>query len=271
MGLGLAVLATASVATAAVADGTAPPSTSTDCQTSVSAPCPTTTVVCTPSAAVTCPGAAKQAPADLILSNETTFTTWAWMLGPSPVYQFPATTSHQVGKLHSSTEDGFPEVYIVLRQRQVGARVWAQIRVPTKQPGVIGWVPRSALDSYNKITTELVLNRATRQITLMRDGKQLLRVPAGIGTPSTPTPVGHFWIREAFPVRGVAAYGPFAFGTSAYGHVTDWPGGGVVGLHGTDEPGLIPGDPSHGCIRVRNADILRLSRLVPVGTPLLVK
>ena len=59
-----------------------------------------------------------------------------------------------------------------------------------------------------------------------------------------------------------------AIGTSAYAPtLSDWPGGGVVGLHGTNEPGLIPGRPSHGCIRLRNRDILTLYRLAPTGTP----
>jgi lipoprotein-anchoring transpeptidase ErfK/SrfK len=52
---------------------------------------------------------------------------------------------------------------------------------------------------------------------------------------------------------------------------TLWPGGGVVGLHGTSEPGLVPGRPSHGCIRLRNPDIERLYALTPIGTPLLVR
>jgi lipoprotein-anchoring transpeptidase ErfK/SrfK len=41
-----------------------------------------------------------------------------------------------------------------------------------------------------------------------------------------------------------------------------------VGIHGTNQPQLVPGRPSHGCIRMRNSDILRLGRLMPVGTPL---
>jgi lipoprotein-anchoring transpeptidase ErfK/SrfK len=41
----------------------------------------------------------------------------------------------------------------------------------------------------------------------------------------------------------------------------------VVGLHGTNEPNLIPGRPSHGCIRLRNRDIVRLYRMAPTGTP----
>jgi len=44
-----------------------------------------------------------------------------------------------------------------------------------------------------------------------------------------------------------------------------------VGIHGTNEPNLIPGRPSHGCIRMKNKDILHLNRLMKPGTPLLIK
>ena len=65
--------------------------------------------------------------------------------------------------------------------------------------------------------------------------------------------------------------GPLAFGTAAYSKLSEWPGGGVVGIHGTNEPGLIPGRPSHGCIRVRNRAVLRLGKLMPIGTPVLIR
>jgi lipoprotein-anchoring transpeptidase ErfK/SrfK len=44
-----------------------------------------------------------------------------------------------------------------------------------------------------------------------------------------------------------------------------------VGIHGTNQPELIPGRPSHGCVRVPNAKIVRLVKLMPVGTPVLIK
>jgi lipoprotein-anchoring transpeptidase ErfK/SrfK len=53
--------------------------------------------------------------------------------------------------------------------------------------------------------------------------------------------------------------------------LTDWPDGGYVGVHGTDRPDLIPGQISHGCIRMSNSDIVRLGRLMPVGTPLTIR
>ena len=66
-------------------------------------------------------------------------------------------------------------------------------------------------------------------------------------------------------------YGAYALGTSAYAKVSDWPGGGVVGIHGTDQPQLIPGRPSHGCVRVRNADMAPLYKLTPIGTPITIR
>jgi lipoprotein-anchoring transpeptidase ErfK/SrfK len=44
-----------------------------------------------------------------------------------------------------------------------------------------------------------------------------------------------------------------------------------VGIHGTNEPNLVPGRPSHGCVRMKNANILKLARLMAPGTPLLIK
>jgi lipoprotein-anchoring transpeptidase ErfK/SrfK len=108
---------------------------------------------------------------------------------------------------------------------------------------------------------------------LIKNGKVVWRARVGVGQRQWPTPKGQFFIRaelRGYGSRG-SFYGPVAFITSATSDVlTDWPGGGIVGVHGTSLPGLIPGRISHGCVRVRNADILRLARLMPVGTPLTI-
>jgi lipoprotein-anchoring transpeptidase ErfK/SrfK len=52
--------------------------------------------------------------------------------------------------------------------------------------------------------------------------------------------------------------------------LSDWPRGGVIGIHGTDQPQLIPGRVSHGCVRLINAAVTRLYPLVPVGTPITI-
>jgi lipoprotein-anchoring transpeptidase ErfK/SrfK len=44
-----------------------------------------------------------------------------------------------------------------------------------------------------------------------------------------------------------------------------------VGVHGTNDPSTIGTDVSHGCIRLRNEDILELSNDVHLGTPVFVE
>jgi lipoprotein-anchoring transpeptidase ErfK/SrfK len=100
----------------------------------------------------------------------------------------------------------------------------------------------------------------------------VFEAPVGVGRTDAPTPRGEFYVRDKLTSFDNSFYGPIAFGTSARSAVlTDWPNGGYVGIHGTNEPQLIPGRISHGCIRMRNTDILRLARLMPVGTPLTIR
>ena len=93
----------------------------------------------------------------------------------------------------------------------------------------------------------------------------------GVGRTIWPTPRGEFYVVEKLADFGNPFYGPVAFGTSARSTtLTDWPGGGVVGIHGTDAPQLLPGRVSHGCIRLPNDAIVRLARLMPLGTPVTI-
>jgi L,D-transpeptidase-like protein len=202
------------------------------------------------------------------------FGHWAYAGRPgAAIRSGPGAHFRTVGRLHANTEDGLPEVYQVLAEQSGGrAGTWFKVAFPGRPNGRSGWVPASNLGTVHLAHALLVVSARSEHIWLYRDGRLVFSAPVGDGKGSTPTPTGHFWIREKFPVYGFPVYGPFAMGTSDYsGVLTDWPGGGVVGIHGTDQPQLIPGAPSHGCIRLKNADITRLYRLVSVGTPLLVK
>jgi lipoprotein-anchoring transpeptidase ErfK/SrfK len=226
------------------------------------------------SAAVTASNPAKP-PArpkhpDVVLSNETTRTTFAEPNYASPIRTQPAPHAHVITSMRFSTPDGFVQTYILLREHWVGRHAWVKLRVPMRPNGYTGWVPLSALAGFQHVNTELIVNRAAANLTLLRNGHVIYRAPVGTGKPSTPTPGGHFWITESFSSND-PFYGPWAFGTSDYSVLSEWPGGGIVGLHGTNEPALIPGHPSHGCIRLRNGDISALSHLVAIGTPLWVQ
>jgi hypothetical protein len=52
--------------------------------------------------------------------------------------------------------------------------------------------------------------------------------------------------------------------------VTEWPGGGRMALHGTDDPDDRGHEVSYGCVRIYNPQMLRLQD-VPMGTPVLIR
>lgn len=207
------------------------------------------------------------------LSNEWTYTRWAHPVRKAPIRWLPTPQARRIVRTHYLTEDGFPEVYPLLRSwRDPEHRTWLEVRIPMRPNGRKGWIRRSALGPYYRVRTLLVVARHKLRATLYKRGRPIWRAPVGIGKPSTPTPPGHFWIRERFRTPGPGGlYGPVAFGSSDYSVLSDWPGGGIIGIHGTSEPSLIPGRPSHGCIRLRNRAVRRLWRLMPVGTPLLIR
>jgi hypothetical protein len=207
------------------------------------------------------------------ISNERTLTRWAHPAERSPIRKQPSSHSNPIVSTQWKTEDGFPEVYIVLRSRPDShGDTWYEIRIPMRPNGRTGWVREDALGPLNTVRTQLVVDESDRHATLYKNGHKIWDAPVGIGKSSTPTPKGNFWIREKFKISEAGSlYGPAAFGTSDYSVLTDWPGGGVIGIHGTNEPELIPGDPSHGCIRVKNGAVLDLFHKMPIGTPLLIR
>jgi lipoprotein-anchoring transpeptidase ErfK/SrfK len=205
----------------------------------------------------------------VVLSDEQRTTRWAHAQETATIRSAPGRYARSVGRLRFLTEERVAEVYLVLAGRMDSARRrWLHIRVPKRPNGLTGWVPQSALSRLRLVRTQLVIDRKALRASLYRNGTRIWSASVGVGKSATPTPHGRFWIRER--LRGLGdstAYGPWAFGTSAYSNLSDWPGGGVVGIHGTNQPGLIPGRPSHGCVRVRNDKIRQLARLMPVGTP----
>ena len=214
------------------------------------------------------PAAAHAAAGDRVLSDERTESRWANVNDARPIRSAPDVAAKRVARLRYQTEDGLPEVYLALRARSVGETEWVQVRVPGRPNGRTGWVEREALGPLHVVTTRFVVDRGRLRATLYEHGKRIWRSRIGVGAPGTPTPRGRFYIRQRLRnLAGNPLYGPWAFGTSAYSVLSDWPGGGVVGIHGTDQPELLPGRVSHGCIRVPNAKIARLAHLMPIGTP----
>jgi lipoprotein-anchoring transpeptidase ErfK/SrfK len=185
----------------------------------------------------------------------------------------PDAAAPQVAALGTRTPEGTRNIVAIAeRGHDRAGRRWVRVRLAVLPTGRTGWVPRAALGGYGTVHTRLVVDRRTLTATLYRNGAAVLRAPVAVGAAATPTPAGEFYVRNRLTRYRSPAYGPIAFGTSARSpDATDWPAGGFVGIHGTDRPELIPGRVSHGCIRMRNDDILALSRRMPVGTPVIIR
>jgi lipoprotein-anchoring transpeptidase ErfK/SrfK len=200
-------------------------------------------------------------------------TYWAYVLHPTVARADPSTAAARIGVIRGVTPEGETNLVIAYDQRREGDdRLWVRVPLSALPNGQRGWVPRTALGDFHRVRTHLVVDRAHLRAYLLRDGRVVFSTSVGVGRPQWPTPAGEFYVRVRLNNYGDPFYGPIAFGTNARSPwLTDWPEGGVVGIHGTDAPQLLPGRVSHGCIRMRNAAIERLARLMPLGTPVTIR
>ncbi len=158
-----------------------------------------------------------------------------------------------------------PQIVYALRSTTTGGgRTWLQILVPGRPNGRRGWVRAADVD-LKPVKTEIRIDRSRRRLELWRGTRRLLRSPVALGAPGAETPLGLFYVAARFlpdrPVLGV-----WAMETSAYSRISDWPGGGIVGIHGTNEPDSIGRYVSHGCVRLPNRVAARMRTLAPLGT-----
>jgi hypothetical protein len=146
---------------------------------------------------------------------------------------------------------------------------WLEVYLPVRPNGSSGFVRARDVTIASVPYRVDVLRRAHR-LRLFRDGALVKEFPVAIGTHETPTPGGVFYLKELLvPREPGGPYGPYAYGLSGFSNVLTRFGGGdgVIGIHGTNDERTVGTDVSHGCIRMRNADVTYLAHLLPLGTP----
>jgi hypothetical protein len=200
--------------------------------------------------------------------------TWRWAGNRRPVVAraAPSSSAPRVARIPLYTPEHTLNLVQLLDGVRTRSGTWIRVRLAILPNGATGWVPRKALGAFHPVTARFIVDRKRLRATLERRGKIIFGAPIAIGGRKSPTPPGDFYVRNMLFGFHNESYGPVAFGTSARSaKLTDWPGGGYIGIHGTDKPRLIPGHVSHGCIRLRNRDMLRLARLLPIGAPVTVR
>jgi hypothetical protein len=185
----------------------------------------------------------------------------------------PSARARVVGRFGRLDQNGFATVFGVLASRVAGCHAaWFRVQLPSMPNGSTGWVRAWQVSVY-PVTSRVVVDLSSRRMSVYRWGSLAFSAPVAIGSAATPTPVGHFYVNERYLLS--SANGPFgvaALGISAHSDVLkDWVQGGPIALHGTDEPLSVGDAVSHGCVRLENADMMRLFRIAPAGTPVLIR
>lgn len=101
-----------------------------------------------------------------------------------------------------------------------------------------------------------------KSLTLYEGTTPVARYPVATGAAETPTPIGTYRINSRF----AGELG--GFGTRFLGLDVPW---GQFGIHGTNKPGSIGGNASHGCIRMFVKDSEALYGKVPNGTRVVIE
>lgn len=187
------------------------------------------------------------------------------------VRRSPNPGAHVIKVMHAFRPDFRPQEMLAVR-RATGSDgdVWYRVSIPMRPNGTYGWIPARTV-SLAPTHTQIVVDLRSRRIDVYRFGKRRWQGIVAIGAPGRETPIGHYFVAARFIPYHDPFLGVFALETSAYSRLTEWPGGGVVGIHGTDLPQLLGEAVSHGCVRVSNTTARALQRLAPLGTPIWIK
>ena len=152
----------------------------------------------------------------------------------------------------------------VTQTARSAAATWYKIAVPGRPNGRTGWVQAKQV-SIRPMPWQVVVMRGSRTLQLWK-GKQLVyTTKVAVGAPGMETPLGLYYVTVRFKPIKEPFLGAFAFETSAYSKLSDWPGGGVVGLHGWADTSVLGRAVSHGCIRVSNVTSCLPARQDPGG------
>jgi lipoprotein-anchoring transpeptidase ErfK/SrfK len=192
-------------------------------------------------------------------------------VGPVVAYRAPSTSAAVRQRFDKVNANDFPSVFLVRSVRQVGGTTWYDVWLPIRPNESHGWVREGSVAIYTT-TAKIVIHLAKRRLLVYRRGALVATFPVAVGMPQLPTPTGIFYINQKLrpPTLG-GPYGVLALGLSAYQpRLPNWPQGGPVAIHGTDQDALIGQAISHGCVRMHNADVLKVTALVPTGSPVVI-
>ena len=187
-----------------------------------------------------------------------------------PAYARPRPGTVQVGVVPAGSKYyGFGIVAWVEEVSPDGR--WGLVELPYAWPRRHGWIRLGGLDR-RRTQIRVDIDLSEHRLTVRKRGRVLFRAAGATGSPSSPTPVGEYFVTDRVPFSAGSSYGSFAFGISGIqpNLPPGWTGGNQLAIHGTNEPWTIGRSASAGCIRVSEATLARLRPLLAYGTPVVI-
>lgn len=146
---------------------------------------------------------------------------------------------------------------------------WVRVLLPSRPNGSTGWLRSPGLQrAYTPYLIKVHLG--SMRMELIFQGTQAGAWTVGIGKPDTPTPTGRTFLLGSI-VDPNQKYSPVILPLGAHSDTLDSFGGGpgTVAIHTWPTTDVLGTATSHGCIRVPQDALNRLTE-VPLGTLVLV-
>ena len=149
---------------------------------------------------------------------------------------------------------------------------WLHVKLPGRPNGRTGWIRKRATVAATA-RWHIVIDTSKRQVIVYKRARLVRTFSAVVGKPSTPTPLGRFFVEESIRLRPGAVGAPYALALSARSNVLqEFAGGpGQIAMHGLANVGGTPGSAvSHGCVRLSGGTMSWLVARIGPGTPVTV-
>jgi lipoprotein-anchoring transpeptidase ErfK/SrfK len=187
------------------------------------------------------------------------------------VYRRPSRAA--IARFPKVNQNGYPTTFLVVGKITTAScrASWYRVKLPMRPNGAVGYV-RPWNVRVRRVRSRIVIDVSARTLSFFRGARLVLTTPVAVGSSSTPTPIGRFYVNQRLlPTYAGGPFGPAALGVSAFSEVlTGWAQGGPIGIHGTNQPWSIGRPVSNGCIRVPNETMQRLFDASPGGTPVVI-
>jgi lipoprotein-anchoring transpeptidase ErfK/SrfK len=189
--------------------------------------------------------------------------------GPTVNVYMEAGADEPIHQLPNPNENGAPLTFLVDGSDVSGELIPVLLPVPPN--GSKGWVRARDVELASN-TYRIRIELGAHRLTVTNGDEVVVDTEVGVGQSGRETPTGLYYVKELIqPPEPDGLYGPYAYGISGFTNnpevAEEFGNGGVVGIHGTNDPSSIGQNVSSGCIRMPNDVITEMVEYLPLGTP----